>query len=36
MGLALARRLAEGMGGTLEARSAPGRGSAFTLSLPAA
>jgi signal transduction histidine kinase len=34
MGLALARRLAEGMRGTLEAASAPGAGCTFTLRLP--
>jgi signal transduction histidine kinase/ActR/RegA family two-component response regulator len=33
LGLALARRLAELMGGSLEARSAPGAGSTFTLTL---
>lgn len=36
MGLALARRLAEGMGGSLQAESAPGAGSTFRLRLPAA
>ena len=35
LGLALARRLAEKMGGTLSATSEPGRGSVFTLMLPA-
>lgn len=34
MGLALARRLAEGMRGRLDAESAPGAGSTFTLRLP--
>jgi len=36
LGLALARRLAEAMGGTLEARSEPGAGSIFALRLVAA
>jgi signal transduction histidine kinase len=36
LGLAFARRLAEGMGGTLTVSSAVGAGSIFTLSLPAA
>jgi signal transduction histidine kinase len=36
LGLSLARDIAEGMGGRLEASSEPGRGSAFTLELPAA
>jgi signal transduction histidine kinase/type II secretory pathway pseudopilin PulG len=36
LGLSLARDIAEGMGGRLEARSEPGRGSTFTLELPAA
>jgi signal transduction histidine kinase/DNA-binding NarL/FixJ family response regulator len=34
LGLALARRLAEAMGGTLEVDSVPGRGSTFRLRLP--
>jgi signal transduction histidine kinase/ActR/RegA family two-component response regulator len=34
LGLPLSRRLAELLGGTLTLRSAPGEGSAFTLSLP--
>jgi CheY-like chemotaxis protein len=34
LGLALSRRLAELLGGTLEVRSTPGEGSAFTLTLP--
>jgi signal transduction histidine kinase/CheY-like chemotaxis protein len=34
IGLALSRRLAEVMGGTLTVTSTPGRGSTFTLSLP--
>jgi signal transduction histidine kinase len=36
LGLSLARDIAEGMGGRLEARSEGGRGSTFTLELPAA
>jgi signal transduction histidine kinase len=36
LGLSLARDIAEGMGGQLEAASEPGRGSTFTLDLPAA
>jgi signal transduction histidine kinase len=36
LGLALAKELAERMGGTLEVRSEIGVGSTFTLSLPAA
>jgi signal transduction histidine kinase len=36
LGLSLARDIAEGMGGRLEATSEPGRGSTFTLELPAA
>jgi PAS domain S-box-containing protein len=35
MGLAICRRIAERHGGTLEARSQPGTGSAFTLRIPA-
>ncbi len=35
LGLSLSRRLAETMGGALTVRSMPGRGSAFTLRLPA-
>jgi signal transduction histidine kinase len=34
LGLALSRRLAELLGGTLSVRSAPGQGSTFTLTLP--
>ncbi len=34
LGLALARAIAEAHGGSLEARSAPGQGAAFTLALP--
>jgi signal transduction histidine kinase len=36
LGLSLARDIAEGMGGKLEAASEPGRGSTFTLELPVA
>lgn len=36
VGLAVARRLAEAMGGTLTAASIPGEGSSFTLTLPTA
>jgi signal transduction histidine kinase len=36
LGLSLARDIAEGMGGRLQASSEPGRGSTFTLELPAA
>ena len=36
LGLTLSRRFAESMGGTLEVRSTRGRGSTFTLTLPAA
>ena len=35
LGLSLSRRLVQTMGGTLSVRSQPGRGSAFTLRLPA-
>jgi two-component system OmpR family sensor kinase len=34
LGLSIARQIAEDHGGTIEARSEPGRGSAFTLLLP--
>jgi signal transduction histidine kinase len=36
LGLAIARRIAEEHGGTLEVESAPGAGAAFTLTLPVA
>lgn len=36
LGLAIARRLARGMGGDIELKSAPGDGARFTLVLPAA
>jgi signal transduction histidine kinase len=36
LGLAISRDLARGMGGNLRARSVPGEGSVFTLTLPAA
>jgi signal transduction histidine kinase len=34
LGLSLARRLARGLGGDIECRSAPGEGSTFTIRLP--
>src|SRR5262249_28660831 len=36
LGLAVARRIASAFGGTLDAESDPGKGSCFTLRLPAA
>jgi signal transduction histidine kinase len=35
MGLAICRKIVERHGGTIAARSEPGRGSAFTVRLPA-
>jgi two-component system sensor histidine kinase SenX3 len=35
LGLAVVRRVADGLGGTIRCRSAPGRGATFTIVLPA-